>query len=75
MHMSKEPEIIDLADDSDEQEELHPLVTLPDENHLPAVGNAALDSRQGATRVCGGDAAGTNTNSRSIVPTHAVSCA
>ena len=42
--MKEDPEIIEILDDDDsqEQEELHPLVTLEDDQHLPAVGNAGL---------------------------------
>lgn len=42
--MKKESElVIDEADERAGQEDtIHPLVTLPDDNHLPALGNAAL---------------------------------
>ena len=41
--MKEDPEVLEILDnDEDAQETLHPLVALPDDDNLPALGNAGL---------------------------------
>ncbi len=41
-NMMKREDIIDISEDNGQEEILHPLVTLPDDNNLPAVSHAGL---------------------------------